>query len=292
MRFFLLLFGVFCCSTSVIFIKIGATHPIVLSAYRLLLGGICLIPLAIGPWRRRGQLRTSGMLLTAIPPAIFLGIHFITWIMGARLTPSANASLLVNMVPVVMPLLLLLVVQERITRPEGAGTMLAMTGVFLLGAGDFNLSPEYALGDLVCFVSMLFYAFYLIYARKNKEMTSIYLYVVPIYLIAGLFCLSIAVVLEGSGHSIAWFGPDAHLEWISILGLALIPTVLGHSIINWALTRIRGQAVVIINLAQFIFAGIMGFLLLDEVPSLVFYLASMLVVLGAIIVIRHSKSTT
>jgi drug/metabolite transporter (DMT)-like permease len=139
---------------------------------------------------------------------------------------------------------------------------------------------------------MLFYAFYLIYARKNKEMTSIYLYVVPIYLIAGLFCLSIAVVLEGSGHSIAWFGPDAHLEWISILGLALIPTVLGHSIINWALTRIRGQAVVIINLAQFIFAGIMGFLLLDEVPSLVFYLASMLVVLGAIIVIRHSKSTT
>jgi drug/metabolite transporter (DMT)-like permease len=138
---------------------------------------------------------------------------------------------------------------------------------------------------------MLFYAFYLIFARKNKEMPSIYLYVVPVYLMAGLFCLMIALALELGGREVVWFGPDAKMEWISIIGLALIPTVLGHSLINWALTRIRGQAVVIINLAQFIFAGIMGFLLLDEIPALVFYLASTLVVCGALIVIKHSRSS-
>lgn len=287
MRYLVLIFGVFCCSTSVIFIKIGTTDPVVLSAYRLLLGGLFLVPFALRarkaekpPWR--------DLLRRALPPAGFLGIHFITWIMGARMTPSANASLIVNMVPVVMPLLLLFVIREKITRAEGFGTAAAMAGVGLLGLGDFNLSPEYALGDAVCFLSMLFYAFYLIFARKNRDLPSVYLYVVPVYLLAGLLCLGIAGFMDLAGRPVVWIGEDLRSEAVSILGLAIVPTVFGHSIINWALRSIRGQAVVIINLAQFIFAGIMGYLLLDEIPHLVFYLASLLVVIGAIVVIRHS----
>jgi drug/metabolite transporter (DMT)-like permease len=291
MPYLVLIFGVFCCSTSVIFIKIGATDPIVLSAYRLILGGLFLTPflLRVKPGEDRPPF--PDLIRRALPPAFFLGIHFITWITGARMTPSANASLIVNMVPVVMPLLLFFILNERITRPEGIGTVAAITGVLLLGIGDFNLSSEYALGDAVRFLSMLFYAFYLIFARKNRDLPSIYLYVVPVYLLAGLFCLAIALVFQLTGQEVVWFGPDVRNEWISILGLALVPTVFGHSIINWALRTIRGQAVVIINLAQFIFAGIMGFLLLHEVPHAVFYVASLMVVAGAVIVIRHSRTT-
>ena len=287
MRYLLLLFGVYCCSTSIIFIKIGSTNPIALSAYRLILGGLFLIPFAIRPWRNRGDVKGKTLLKQALPPAILLGVHFISWILGGRLTSSANASLVVNMVPAVMPLLLLVVVHERINKVEGWGTVLALLGIVTLGAADFNLSPEYATGDFICFISMLLYAAYLIFARKNREMTSIYLYVVPVYIIGGLFCLLIATVLHLAGTQIIWIGPDLKMEWISIIGLALIPTVFGHSIINWAMTRIRGQAVVIINLAQFIFAGTMGFFILHEVPGLTFYVASAMVVVGAVIIIRH-----
>lgn len=288
MPYLVLIFGVFCCSTSVIFIKIGQTDPIALSAYRTLLGGILLIPFILRA--RSGDRPAFGKLLKrAAPPAFFLGIHFISWIMGARLTPSANASLIVNMVPVVMPVLLLLVLKERITLPEGMGTLVAILGVVLLGLGDFSLSPEYALGDAICFLSMLFYAIYLIFGRKNRDLPSIYLYVVPVYIMAGLLCLGIAIGRELGGADVIWIGPDLKMELISILGLAIVPTVLGHSIINWALRSIRGQAVVIINLAQFIFAGIMGYFLLSEVPHAVFYLSSLLVIAGAVIVIRKSR---
>lgn len=288
MRYLILIYGVFCCSTSVIFIKIGSTDPVVLSGYRTLLGGLLLLPLI---WRvkRVDRPPLPELLKRAGPPAFFLGIHFITWIIGARLTPSANASLIVNMVPVIMPVLLLLVVQERISRAEAVGTAAAMLGVILLGLGDFSLSREHALGDAVCFLSMLFYAFYLIFARKNRDLSSIYLYVVPVYLLAGLLCLAIAGVMELSGSPVIWLGPDIRMEALSILGLAIVPTVFGHSIVNWALRTIRGQAVVIINLAQFIFAGLMGYVLLHEMPHSVFYVSSILVVMGAIIVIRHSK---
>lgn len=291
MRYILLLFGVYCCSTSIIFIKIGSTNPIALSAYRLILGGLFLVPFAIRPWKKRTV--TGRILLKqALPPAILLGIHFISWILGGRMTPSANASLVVNMVPAVMPLLLLVVVQEHINKAEAWGTVIALGGVLVLGLADLNLSKEYAMGDLMCFISMLLYAAYLVFARKNRNMSSIYLYVVPVYIIGGLFCLLIAAVLHLFGTEIAWIGPDLRMEWISILGLALIPTVFGHSLTNWAMTRIRGQVVVIINLAQFIFAGLMGFLILHEVPDYSFYVASVMVVAGAVTVVRHPHKST
>lgn len=291
MPFLVLIFGVFCCSTSVIFIKIGSTDPTVLSAYRLILGGLFLLPFLLRLEKGAPRPALAALLKRALPPAFFLGIHFITWIMGARMTPSANASLIVNMVPVVMPLLLLFLLKEQITRAEGLGTLVAISGVVILAWGDFNLSREYALGDAICFLSMLFYAFYLLYARKNRDLPSIYLYVVPVYLMAGVLCLLIALAADLAGRDLVWFGPHAGREWTSILGLALVPTVFGHSIINWSLRTIRGQSVVVINLAQFIFAGLMGFFLLGEIPQVVFYLSSALVVAGALVVIRFSHST-
>jgi drug/metabolite transporter (DMT)-like permease len=288
MRFVILIFGVFCCSTSVIFIKNSETDPIALSAYRLILGGLLLAPLALR--QRQHCPPLLNLLARTLPPAILLGIHFVFWIIGARMTPSANASLIVNMVPIVMPFLLFLVLRERVTRLEIGGTLVAMVGVLLLGYSDFSFNRTHAWGDLICFLSMLFYAGYLIFARKNKDLPSIYLYAVPVYILAGLFCLLLAISYQMISGSLIWLGPNAQQEWIAILGLAFVPTVLGHSIINWALQHIRGQAVVVLNLAQFIFAGCLGFLLLNEVPSHLFYFASTLVIIGAIVVIQRNTS--
>jgi drug/metabolite transporter (DMT)-like permease len=288
MRHLLLLFGVFCCSTSVIFIKIGGTDPVVLSAYRLLIGGAVLMPLMLRRHAESTDMSLRRLLSRTGPPAVFLALHFITWINGARMTPAANASLIVNMVPGVMPILLLLVVRERVTLRESLGTVVALSGVFVLGMGDLQLSRDHLLGDVMCFLSMLLYALYLICARKNNDLPSLYAYIVPVYLLAGLLCLGIAGLMQLADRPVVWFGPIVHLEWMSILGLALVPTVFGHSIVNWAFRHIRGQTVVILNLAQFIFAGIMGFLLLKELPPTAFYPASLLVVCGALLVILKS----
>jgi drug/metabolite transporter (DMT)-like permease len=285
MQYALLIFGVFCCSTSVIFIKIGTTDPVALSAYRLLIGGGVLIPLALRRGSKQPGVPLQRLLARTLPPAVFLALHFVTWILGARLTPSANASLIVNMVPAVMPVLLLLVVREGISRWEFLGTVVALSGVVLLGMSDLDLSREHLLGDAVCFLSMILYALYLVCARRNRDLPSLYEYVVHVYILAGLICLSLAGLLQLMGRPVIWLGPNAHVEWISILGLALVPTVLGHSIVNWAFRHIRGQTVVVLNLAQFVFAGILGFLLLQEVPSPALYPASLLVVCGALIVI-------
>ena len=287
MVFLILIFGVFSCATSVIFIRWSETDPVMLTAYRLILGGLFLLPFYLRAKEQHRFRMDAAFVRKIVPPALFLALHFVSWIMGARMTPAANATLIVNMVPVAMPFTLWFLLRERLTRPEIAGTVFALTGVVLLGIGDFRLSAEYALGDAVCFLSMLGYALYLTAARRNRDIPSVYLYVVPVYLLASVFALggaALAFPFGGVGNVI---GPDIHRELFCILALGAIPTVLGHSIINWSLRHMRGQTVAIVNLHQFVFAGILAFFVFTEVPAPYFWVACLLVISGAVVVIRQ-----
>lgn len=285
----LLIIGIFCCSTSVIFIKTSQTEVVLLSALRLLVGGLLLLPLMLRDLRRHRNAYGWGHLRRTLWPAFLLGIHFISWIQGARLTPAANATLIVNMVPIVMPFLMYFVISEVINRGEIVGTVVSLTGLVILGVADYHFSPEYALGDAVCFVSMLCYAIYLAFGRKNRDFASIYLYMVPIYLIAGVMCLAVALPLAlRIPFSEQPIVTRTLPEVVSILGLGIVPTVFGHTLLNWSLKHIRGQTMAILNLGQFIFATAMAYFILNETPSQAFALTSLLLIGGAVMVIRSS----
>ncbi|MCP4709603.1 MAG: DMT family transporter, partial [Planctomycetes bacterium] len=211
-----------------------------------------------------------------------------TWIAGARMTPAANSSLIVNMMPVVMPLLLWMTVRERVSRNEWIGTVVTILGMFVLGVSDLNLSAEYFQGDLICFGSMLCMALYLVLAKRNAHFPSLWLYLVPLYTAGGIFCLLIGLVTNTGSFGFS----EMSAQDVTMIGLlALIPTVGGHSIFNFAMKRLRGQLVSLLCLTQFIFAAIMAVFLLSppEFPAWTFYPASGLVVLGAIIALRGSS---
>ena len=60
-------------------------------------------------------------------------------------------------------------------------------------------------------------------------------------------------------------------EWALMVGLGVVPTVCGHSLLNAAMRRIRGQIVSLCNVSQFVFAGVMGYFLFGEIPKGLFY---------------------
>ncbi len=272
-----LLFGELACSSAVIFIKSSHEHPILLAAYRLFVAAIALMPVYVSAARAQPDYRLSQGLRQACLPGIVLALHFISWIMGARMTPSANASLIVNLVPIVMPLFLIVMFRESLTRAEAVGTLIAMSGTGMLFLTDFNLSRTYFLGDVVCFLSMLFFGFYLILARKNRQSGSIWLYLVPVYAIAGIVCFVIALAF------VSPIKPYTLREVAIIAALGLIPTVIGHSILNYSMLHVRSQVVSILSLTQFVFAGILGYFLFHEIPDRMFYFVSLLVLIGALI---------
>jgi drug/metabolite transporter (DMT)-like permease len=229
----------------------------------------------------RGRFQWGSLRLTILP-AIMLAIHFISWIIGARMTPAVNSTLIVNFVPLVMPFLLLINLGERLTRAEVLATLIAMGGVGLLGFSDFNISAQYFWGDVICFGSMLALAYYMLLARRNRDFPSLWLYVVPIYVIAATLCL-IAALFAGP-MTFEWSGR----ELLLLLTLGIVPTVIGHSIINYSMQQLRGQVVSLLNMGQFIFAGVMAWFAFGERPSTMLYIAAAMIVGGACVVILQT----
>ncbi len=284
----MLLFGVFCCSTAVIFIKAGNVDAVLLAALRLLIAAAILSPLFMRDLRRCPGVTLTGCWRRSLVPGTLLSIHFISWIAASRMTPAANATLIVNLVPVALPPMLFLLLRERLTRREVCGTLLALGGMGLLTAADFQMNREYFLGDMLCLGSMLFFALYLAWARRHQGPDGPWLYVVPLYAVAGIVSLALLPVAMLLGVA----DPFQAYTWNDLLmvsGLAVVPTVFGHSILNIAMKRMRGQVVSIVNMGQFVFAAILAYFLLDEMPDPAFLPASLLVVLGAVTAVIPPK---
>lgn len=276
----LLLFGVFCCATSALMIKASHLHPAVLSSYRLLLAAALLSPVYVSQYRKFHSAYTARHLRSSVLPALVLALHFISWSQGARMAHTANASLIVNMVPVVMPFCMYFLMREVITKQEVVGTLVSLCGIAFLALADFGFNRANLQGDLICFGSMILFCYYLALGRLNRDFPSIWLYLVPLYAMAGAFCFIAALFMAKP------LDVYPAREYMLAIGSAVVPTILGHSILNYSMKHLRGQIVSVMNLFQFLFAGIMAYFLFHEKPQPVFYAAGTFVVGGALIVIQ------
>jgi drug/metabolite transporter (DMT)-like permease len=167
-----------------------------------------------------------------------------------------------------------------LTRNEIVATAIALGAVAVVTVSDLNLSSTYFVGDLLAFGSMLFYALYMALGRRNRHHPTVWLYLVPLYAVAAVTSLIVAVF---------FVNPFAQTytarELLLILGLGIIPTVIGHSLVNVAMKHFRGQIVSIINMGQFVFAGLMAFLLWGEVPEATFFLAAAMLAVAAYVAV-------
>lgn len=280
----LLLLGVFACATSAIMIKASTTPPVVLTSVRLVIASMLLTPLFWLEWRKHRALLPAGWWRRTTVPALLLSAHFISWTYGARMTVTAQASLIVNLSPVALPFFLHWLLRERINRREIIGTALALAGVLVLSARDAFARDGDLAGNAVCFGSMLVFACYLSLGRLNRDVPSLWLYVVPIYWQAAAVCTVIALPRVGV------MAGAPRREWLLIAGIAIVPTIIGHSLLNRSMRVLRGQLVSVCNIGQVVFAAAMAWMFFGEVPSPLFYGAAALVVSGVALVVFSTPS--
>ncbi len=284
LRTLLLIFGIICMSTAIIMIKACTEQPLLVASYRLLVAAVALSPLffrdlhsfrASYGWKQlRGSLITS----------VILAVDFASWVIGARMTQVASASLISNLTPVAMPFFLWAFYKERITRLEVIGTIFTLTGLVVLSGSSLSLSKTNFIGDLVCLLSMLTFVGYLILGRKYGSQMSLWLYMVPLYFFAGLICLICALPFINPIK--AYTLPNV----LYMIGLGLVPTVFGHTILNYSMKFIRGQIVSVTNLSQPIFSSLLGFLIFGERPQPILYVSAGFILIGVLIVLFSGYS--
>ena len=133
---------------------------------------------------------------------------------------------------------------------------------------------------------MLLFALYLTLGRKFRHHPTVWLYVTPMDAFSALASLAFTPLLTD------WSPIDWRVEAPLVLLLAIVPTVLGHSLTLAALRYMRGQVVSVVNMGQFFPAGVIAWFLLEETPQISFYPDALLILLAGYIAIMSDKEAS
>lgn len=279
MRALVLFAPVLLLSTSVIMIKGGTAHPFLLATWRMWMAVLLVLPFYLLARRRHPDFPPREAWRRALLPGVLLGAHFMSWNWGVRLTSPANSGLTLNTMPLVTPLVMWLYARDRITWREWTGTAFAFSGVAVIAWSDFHFNAEHFRGDLICVGSIWICALYVAAGRRNRDFPSVWLYVLPLYTAAASLCLAVALVFTD------FWQVYPLREYGMALGLAVVCTLLGHSLLNYSLRLFRGQTVSLVSQLQSLFNALWGWLIFDSLPRPAFYLAAVLMITGVLFVV-------
>lgn len=189
---------------------------------------------------------------------MFLGLDLLFWNISFSYTTVANANLLANLAPFTIIPLSFLFYNERITLNFLAGLALTIVGLFILISGKSIISASHLYGDMLAFMTSVFYAIFMLIVykvrKKYNAMTIMY------YSAYGslLVLLPAALLVEGFKM------PVTFNDWWPLIALALFSQIFGQGGLSFCLGRIKPIIASILVLMQPVISAIYALILFAE----------------------------
>ena len=280
--YLVLLVGVVSVSFAAIFIRLAEAPPLVIAAYRLTIASLVLILLTYKktvPSLKRLSRRDSLLLLLS---SFFLALHFALWITSLSYTSIASSVILVTCHPAFVAVISYFLWHEVLNRLTIGGMVIAFAGVVLINYGGFDFGSQAILGDVLALIAGFFMGGYLILGGYLKNRIEIMPYLTLIYTGAAIILLLATV---GFGYSFTGYSGTTYLMMAL---LAVVPQLIGHSSFNLALRLIPVTLVSVAILGEPVGATLLGYFILDEVPTVKELIGGVLILAGIFIVLRQT----
>jgi drug/metabolite transporter (DMT)-like permease len=271
--------------STAIFIRFATeASAISLTFFRLSVAAAAMI--LFGLWKRNlKRLSTRDLLLVSFS-GVVLSLHFATFIWAVKTTTIANATFLVNTSPVILAVLSPVIIRERTTSREVVGVVVAMLGVLLVAnvLGGFR---AFGIGDVSALLAAFFVALYSLVGRNLRTKgVSTASYTSYVYSIAALVALILTQALAANT-----FRSYDTQNILAILGLAIVPTMLGHSLYNYALGSVKTVTANLFPLMEPVLASFFAVPLFGEVPSLTQVTGYALILMAVAIVVTGYRNS-
>lgn len=277
--FLALLIGILAASTASVFIRLAQSEagPLAVAAWRLTLATLVLAPFALA--RRRTELAgmTRREWALALGSGLLLAVHFATWIGSLYFTSVAASVVVVSTSPLWVAVGSHLFLRERLTRWTVIGLVVALAGSTVIGLGDLGEGTHRLTGDALALAGALSVAGYFLIGRRLRTRLSLLGYVFPVYGTA-----AVALLVSAAAGRVAMSGYSA-LTWASLLMLALLPQIVGHSSLNYALRHLTATYVTLAVLGEPIGSTLLAWALLGESPTLPTLLGGALILVGIVV---------
>lgn len=236
-------------------------HPFAIAFGRVALAAVLLALVDMrATWAAIRGLRARARIGVALAGTI-LALHFGLFTWGLTETSLPAALSLVSLEPLAVVLVAWAAHGIRPRRLEVVGVVLATAGAVLVARGA-GQGEHRAFGDGIVLASVALYGVYVAAARKLRDVVPARQYPALVYgsaAIALACALPLAPLVGAAGESARiWPLPSSSLVYIGLL--ALIPTMLGHSLVQTAARTMSPSLVALVSpgetLGGLVIAGI------------------------------------
>lgn len=269
-------------SFSAIFIRLADASPATVVWLRMALATLLLAPFAI-TGSARGPLLTRRQLSLTLLAGMLLGGHFLLWTASLGLTSVAASVLLVSVHPLLVAPAARWMLGERVPLSAAAGIALALAGTLVTCVGDLRISSSAPAGDGLALAGAVCLAGYLLIGRGVRGAIGVAPYSAAVYGVVALTAVVTAAVQGGvaapSGRTL-----------LTCLALALVCTIGGHTVYNWALKHVRALAVSTSFLGEPPLAAVLALAILGNVPPLATVIGGVLILAGLAVSLRSLGS--
>ncbi len=268
--------GVAAISTSAVLIRLAEAPPFVIAFYRMLFAALFFLPLALR--EGRGLRLEKQQLRLALGAGVMLAMHFALWMTSLEHTSVASSVVLVTTQPLWVFLLSVLFLAEKPTPRMWLGLVVALAGSVLVTFTEGAGGESRLYGNLLALGGAVAMACYFLLGRRLRPQLPLAVYSLLVYggaaLVLGFLILLRGLPLRGFNS----------FTWLMFVALALVPTVLGHNSLNWALKYLPATMVSVTILGEPLGASIMAVFILKEVPAPLEALGSVITLFGIYLV--------
>lgn len=262
--------GIFAISASSPLIRFAQAEGIpalLIATSRLTIATIVLTPFT---WRRYGHyLRqvSAQSLLGAMLAGFFLAAHLATWIASLDYTSVLVSVVLVTTSPIWVAVLEVVFLRARLPRGVMGGLVVALVGGILIGlAGSgeatvaAGIEDNLLVGGGLALTGAVTVAAYWIFGRRVRSEMPLAPY---IWLAYGFAALMMWAILAVTATPVTGYSLEGYL-WL--LPIALLPQLIGHSTLNYAVGHLPATLVSMITQLEPLGSGFLAFVLFTETP--------------------------
>jgi len=245
--------------------------------WRLMIGSFVTIVLA--SWA--SQLPSLWLVLRGVPSGVFLALHLAFWLESLRHMSIASSTGIVVSYPVLIGLYEA-VIERSISARGFLGVVLGFLGVAILSTPWAGAT---ILGAALSFSAAVFASIYFLIGRWLRVRGATTLEYTSAAYLAAFLVLLVMIPLTGTRP---WRAPSHSIPYLVLLGL--VPMLMGHSMMNYALGYYPAAVVTGVALLEPYGASLLGWLLLGEKPPLASLPGMVLSVTGAWLAVTAHQS--
>lgn len=299
--YLLLLIGILAVSTAAILIRLILLEAsaLVIAAYRLALSALISgLLLLISHKSKRTQLNRKDIGLLVLS-GVFLSAHFAAWITSLEFISVSSSVILVTTTPLWVALLSPVVLKEKVSSRFYWGMAVAIIGGICIAISSpcrlssvglrcsgsvFERGSQTLWGMALALFGAWMASGYMLIGRKMRLKMDNLSYTTAVYTVSAIV-LILVVILRG--EKVLGYSPQIYALFVA---LAVIPQLLGHSVLNYSLEVLPATVVSMALLGEPIGSTILAVIFLNEIPSTLEIIGGIFILLGIVIsVLPESK---